>query len=446
MKTAIVICSYKSAKLTTRVCNLLRGNRGADVFVLENSPTKEDSYSGSNVIHMGYENVGYGGMHDYIFREPRFRDYDFVGIFNNDVFDIPHDFMEKLRPYFHKGIGMLSPVFSDKGTSWPQMRRLRESGYREVDHVEDMAAFLNTDLFPELVKYTPMQFFGILDVQLSQLYKHHGYKNIVVDDVQIGHMLAGARKAAGTFHDYTVRSTEEMQKWHERFPLIRRLYEDHMAKIGKKVTVIISSYGYNHLIRRAAESALDQEDTDVVVVDDGSVIQPLHELEGLPVRYFSHDKNRGLGSTRNTAIANTISPWILPLDSDDYLNPGVIKKMLDNSHDTDIVYGNLVYQHDGSRLVPTKNVEREAFLTNNQIFGASLYRRELWDKTKYLEDPRETYEDWAYWGMCAMRGARFRYVDVDVYNYNGDAQGMCARVSKDREHHTKLITDAIRNA
>ena len=445
-KLAIVLCSYKSKNLTERAYNQLKNNKGVDVFVLENSPTIGESFLSADTILMGHENVGYGGMHDYIFADPKFREYDFVGIFNNDVYDIPPDFIDKIKPYFHSKIGMISPVFNKEGSGWPHMKRLRGDGYREVGHVEDMAAFLNTRLFPELTKYAPMQFYGILDIQLSQLYKHHGYKTIVVDDVQIGHMLAGARKVAGVLDDYMANSSKEMDRWHKQFPLVGQLYEDYMAHISKKITVVVSSYGYNHLIRRAVESALSDK-ADVVVVDDGSAIERTSELDGLRVRYFRHDKNRGLGSTRNTAIANTISPWILPLDSDDYLLPDAIDKLLQREEEADVFYGNLIYQHDDTKLVPTPEIKKKNFLVNNQLFGASLYRRKLWERVGgYIEDPPETYEDWLFWGMCAAKGAKFQYVNIDVYKYNGDANGMCARVSKERDKHAELIRRKIQEA
>ena len=447
MKIATVVCSYKSKPLTRRCYDQLRRVGGHDLYVLENSPTEAESFMVPETVHMGPENVGYGGMHDFIFKDPRFRQYDFVGIFNNDIYDIPSDFLEKLLPHFADDVGMISPSFNKEGTGWPHMRQLRGDGYREVGHVEDMAAYLNTTLFDKLTSFCPMQYYGILDVQLSRLYAKYGYRLLVIDDMQIGHMLAGAREMAGTKQEYIVRSSEEMNKWHENNPEVKEIYDAYMKQIGKSVTVIVSSYGYNNLIGRAIESALSQHDTDVVVVDDDSPESPLPSIGDLPVRYFKHDRNRGLGATRNTAIANSVSQWLLPLDSDDYLRPGAIERMLSVSQYADIIYGNLIYQHNKSRLVPNKKPRPNDFLSNNQIFGASLYRRELWEKVGgYAEDPPEFYEDWDFWGRCAKKGARFQYTPIDVYEYNGDAEGMCARVSKRREYFADIVRKNIQNA
>jgi glycosyltransferase involved in cell wall biosynthesis len=180
-----------------------------------------------------------------------------------------------------------------------------------------------------------------------------------------------------------------------------------------------------------------------VVVDDFSDKDPYEDIKDLPIRFLRHDKNRGLAQTRNMAIANTKSEYILPLDADDELYPNVIDKMLEQV--ADIVYGNLVWRDNGIQLKPTTEVNYEKLLVNNQIFGSSLYKRSLWKLIGgYWEEYKEFYEDWDFWARCAREGAKFHYIDLDIYKYGGTTGGMCYRLGERRNYNVDLIKEHIK--
>ena len=442
MKYCSIICSFNSAPLTERVYNQLLKNKKHDIFILENSTEESKMFKRGNVIDMGRENKGFGGMHDFIFRDKRFREYDFVGIFNNDVFDIPEDYIEKMEKYFTSDIGMVSSSTLRTGSGWEHMWRMRKDGFREVSHVEDYACFFNTKLWDKLCEFIPMDFYGILDIVLSCLYKKYGYKLVVVDDTQIGHMLAGAREMAGVKKQYLDNSSTSHSQWLDKHPEIRELYENHIKSISKRVAVIIPNYNHNHLLRNAIQSVIDQDiSCDIIVIDDGSPNRDYSCLDGLPVRLFKHDRNRGLAAARNTGISNTKSEWILPLDADDELLPGVVRKLMEGGGDVN--YGNLIWRDGLTQMKPNPNVSYDQFLGNNQIFGSSLYKRDIWKEVNYYEEPHEFYEDWDFWARVCKKGYSFKYLDLDVYIYAGDQNGMCARLGREREKNVELVRKHI---
>jgi hypothetical protein len=232
MKYCSVIVSYNSAPLTQRVYTELLKNKKHDIFIVENSSSEDKMFKGDNVIDLGRQNFGYGGCHDFIVRDPRFRKYDFVGIFNNDVFDIPEDYIEVLEKYMKDDVGILSSAINPGGSGWPQMIwRENPEGYRNVLHVEDMAAFLNTKLFDEYCKYMPMDFYGVLDISLCAISDSKGFKNIVVDEVAIGHMLSGGRAMAGTKDAYMAHNGETHDEWMKRCPELGVLYQNFFKKL-----------------------------------------------------------------------------------------------------------------------------------------------------------------------------------------------------------------------
>jgi GT2 family glycosyltransferase len=444
MRIASIICSFNTPELTDRLYKELSKNKGHDLYVLENSSKDELMYKSGKVIDLGRENIGYGGMHDYIFKN--FQHYDWVGIFNNDVYDIPENYVSVLKEYMKDNVGMVSSAFYDAGTGWGFMRR-KGSGARQVEFIENMACYLNTKMFKEFCQYAPMQYYGILDIALSMLYKSRKFKRIIVDKLCIGHLLGGARKKCGEYDDYIKNSTNKMNEWHAQFPYIREIYHDFLKR-HETVSIIIPHYNHQDVVRRAVESALGQSTRflkEVIVIDDGSKQEP--DLNGLNIKYIKHDKNKGLASARNTGIEASTGEWILPLDADDELLQGVLENMFNHRNEADILYGNLVWRDNNIRLKPNNGnqITKDLFFINNQIFGTSLYRKEVWDNVGgYWDKHREYYEDWVFWGKAMIRGYKFKYLDQDFYLYQGKPGGMCDRLGKERAKNEQIAINHLK--
>ena len=212
-----------------------------------------------------------------------------------------------------------------------------------------------------------------------------------------------------------------------------------------RVTAIIPTFKHAHLVRRAVESAF-REGCAVVVVDDCSPDDALGAIRGLDVVYVRHETNRGLAASRNTGIHLAQTEWILPLDADDELCPGAVAALLAASDDADVVYGNLVYRNDRTVLRPNRDIKPEHFLSGNQLARCSLYRKKFWEHVGgYDEERREYYEDHLFWAIIAKAGARFKWVDVNVYEYLGPPDGMCARLSKNHEENKAYVIGKIKS-
>lgn len=101
------------------------------------------------------------------------------------------------------------------------------------------------------------------------------------------------------------------------------------------VAVIIPAWSAAATLERAVESALAQRDiaVEVVVVDDCSPDDTIAVAEALAARdprVHAHRQaaNAGPAAARNAAIAASRAPWICPLDSDDFMEPGRLAALL----------------------------------------------------------------------------------------------------------------------
>ena len=85
------------------------------------------------------------------------------------------------------------------------------------------------------------------------------------------------------------------------------------------ITVVIANYNYARYLSEAVESAV-AEGARVVVVDDGST-EPLPDLP--PDVELVRQANQGVTRARNAGLARVQTPYVLFLDADDRLVPGL---------------------------------------------------------------------------------------------------------------------------
>ena len=101
-----------------------------------------------------------------------------------------------------------------------------------------------------------------------------------------------------------------------------------------KISVIIPCYNLEKLMRRAADSALEQSfsDIEIILVDDGSsdstgLICDGYAAKDSRVRVI-HQQNGGLSAARNAGLAAATGKYVAFLDADDWLRPDAYERML----------------------------------------------------------------------------------------------------------------------
>lgn len=176
-------------------------------------------------------------------------------------------------------------------------------------------------------------------------------------------------------------------------------------------SIIIPVYNVQNYLSACVKSVVEQpgpRDWECILVDDGSTDQSgamcdalAAELPGLKV---IHRENGGLAAARNTGLKAATGDWLLFLDSDDAMAPGLLAQLrgaLAAHPDCDWFIGkHLEWQpdgtltpHDGLHLVPGP-------------FASSDYAARL--KALY------TAGHWSVWKYCIRRSfleqARVRFL------------------------------------
>lgn len=197
-----------------------------------------------------------------------------------------------------------------------------------------------------------------------------------------------------------------------------------------KVSVIVPIYNVGKYLRQALDSLVNQtlDDIEIVCIEDCSTdnsreILLEYAAKDDRIALILHEKNLGLGIARNSGIKAAKAPYIMFLDSDDWLELDACEKAYNqiSKNDDDVVFfnsntcdidGNLI--HPDKKLKPYKDyldgtsfnlrsiktnfvirkiavwtkIYRKNFLLDNNIFFPEITRGEdiLFTVRVYLDE------------------------------------------------------------
>lgn len=223
-KILIIICSYNSKKHTKRVYDELKNISNIDLLVVDNSSSVDLVSNFEPFIHIGTENVEYGGMHDFILNMDKIYYYDYVGIFNNDTFGFTEKHFQVLDKYLNLSVGYISFSISPEYDKSANIMYPTTKSFREVGFIENIAPIYNVQLLKELSKYMPIHKYALIDKFMSSRCNELGLKNIIIDEVSFHHLRSGVRKEVNSFEQYIKNHIDETNKWISEYPELRKYF------------------------------------------------------------------------------------------------------------------------------------------------------------------------------------------------------------------------------
>jgi glycosyltransferase involved in cell wall biosynthesis len=192
------------------------------------------------------------------------------------------------------------------------------------------------------------------------------------------------------------------------------------------VSVITALYNHSGHVAGALDSVAGGSfrDFELIVVDDGStdgsgdvVRDWLAAHDGLPGVLARHPANRGLPTTRNTALAMARGRYVLVLDADNELYPQCLERLveaLERDPGAAFAYGILEKfdERGGRGLLGVRGWEPERLAVMNYIDALALIRRAHLEEAGGYETDIRLYgwEDYDLWCKFAQRGLHAAHV------------------------------------
>lgn len=185
-----------------------------------------------------------------------------------------------------------------------------------------------------------------------------------------------------------------------------------------QISVMMAAYNAENYIRRALDSILAQTfpDFDIIVVDDGSrdatgAIADEYASRDSRVHVL-HQKNSGVCVTRNNCIDWTYrcsdSQWIIFADSDDWMHPEMLERMLKAAVENDVHICACGYQETAGEnpVIDPKDLEPQiwepmafyqasyvnAIMTCCKLYHKSCYEHIRHPVDNYFDDEFVSYK------------------------------------------------------
>ncbi len=217
-----------------------------------------------------------------------------------------------------------------------------------------------------------------------------------------------------------------------------------------KVSVIIPVYNVEPYLRQCLDSIVNQtlEDIEIILVDDGSTdnsgeICDEYEAKDGRIRVI-HKVNEGLSCGRNDGIAASTAPYIMFVDSDDWVEPDFCELPYDtvqaNNADLVLFTINNISPNGMTAKVETHMQERilekeEAIYYNCHVSKTAyvgFYHRSLFDGVKYPSG--KYYEDIGTSHKLIQKAQKIYLLNKALYNHRVAREGSITTVPETRTH------------
>lgn len=209
-----------------------------------------------------------------------------------------------------------------------------------------------------------------------------------------------------------------------------------------KVSFIVPVYNVEKYLGECIESILlqDYKNKEIILVDDGStdsshLICDKYAKDNDCVKVI-HKTNGGLSMARNTGLEYATGEYVLFVDSDDFIEPGSLKKIMNivNKNDADVVFleAQKVF-YDGTKQPLNDGIDENCVNSKSKnevlkyLSQCNKYPAAAWSKlvkTKLFDQKRELlFEknllsedlDWTF--KLILSAQTFACSNIMYYNY-----------------------------
>lgn len=198
-----------------------------------------------------------------------------------------------------------------------------------------------------------------------------------------------------------------------------------------KVSIIVPVYNVFEYLRKCLDSLVNQsyKNIEIIVVNDGTKDSSQDIIDEYKKKYPSIIKsyikeNGGLASARNFGVIKATGEYIMFVDSDDYVETSMVKKLVNvvNKKHSDIVVCNY-YRVENDNPIKTKTFATLSDdIYKNYILNCcgacwQLIKKEIFVKNNLRFLEKHCYEDIAVIPSLGMYAKKIDYIDDYLYYY-----------------------------
>lgn len=219
---------------------------------------------------------------------------------------------------------------------------------------------------------------------------------------------------------------------------------------NKLISIIVPVYNTSDYLEKCINSIINQtyKNIEIIIIDDGStdnsadIIKRFIDIDERVVCYYQ--PNRGVATARNKGIELSKGDYILFIDSDDYVEPTIVEKLLGNIGEDDIfcMCGTIsVYENN----IKENYVKKEFVDT---FRGIATYKR-LINKNILLKSNikfsnLKICEDLEFYSkLLIYNNMKYTFINECLYYYVQRKDSLIHQYNINQEDTIKAVTNII---
>ena len=214
-----------------------------------------------------------------------------------------------------------------------------------------------------------------------------------------------------------------------------------MATKNPRVSVLVAAYNQERFIGRCLRSLLHQTmplgDYEIIVINDGSTDRTSYALELFhdAIQVVVNEENQGLPASLNRGIAVSQGPYIVRVDSDDYVNENFLQFLhyfLQQNPEMDAIACDYWLFNDDEVWLRRANCLEEPIACGIMFRKKHIEEIGLYDESFRLHEERELR-------IRFEKKYRIHRLELPLYRYRRHEGNMTNDQEAMDWHHQKLI-------
>ena len=176
------------------------------------------------------------------------------------------------------------------------------------------------------------------------------------------------------------------------------------------ISIIIPTYNRAEIIPRTLDSVRNQDyqNWECIIVDDHSTDNTKEVIfkycnTDNRFKYFINSRKKGAQGARNEGIVQASGEWVLLFDSDDYLFPSYLKKLVESiPSGSQIIacYGQMIEEGSGKKLeemnrIYSGDIHRELLIGENYVtFQTAIIKKDSLLNIGLLDEECPSHQEW----------------------------------------------------
>ena len=195
-----------------------------------------------------------------------------------------------------------------------------------------------------------------------------------------------------------------------------------------KLSIITINLNNYKGLQKTIQSVFAQSFTDYeyLIIDGGSTdgSKEYIEEQANKLIYWVSEKDNGVYNAMNKGIVKAKGEYLLFLNSGDYFfNNDVLKHLIENGHDADIVYGNLMVidQNSVTELKYPEKLSFKYLMAATLPHPASLIKKKLFKSIGIFFEDLRIVSDWAFFIIAIVKyNHSYKYVPIPITYFHLD--------------------------